>query len=68
MSTITCPKDHVHRAVLLHRAPDAQLAVVVKTPALDVAPSHEHARVDPCGGNGEGNDAWCVCVRARAPK
>ena len=34
-----------HRAVLIARTPDTQLAIAVPAPALDTAPSHDDARM-----------------------
>ena len=48
---------HIRRAVLIRRAPDAQLAVAVPAPALDPAARHYRARVDTPQGDGDGGDA-----------
>ncbi len=53
-SRVTC---HIRRAVLIRRAPDAQLAVAVRAPTLDPAPGHDRARVDVPRGDGNGGDA-----------
>jgi hypothetical protein len=47
---------HIHRAVLLNRAPDAQLAVSVIAPALDRAPGRDGARVVIPGTDCDGEE------------
>jgi hypothetical protein len=49
---------HVHRAVLLHGTPDAQLAVAVVAPALEAPPRLDRARVGFPQGNDGGRDTY----------
>ncbi len=53
---------HIHRAVLIAHAPDAQLSVVVVAPALDTATIHYDARVVPIGCNGDGGDTCGTAI------
>ncbi len=48
---------HIRRAVLIARAPDAQLANIVAAPALDTALCHDDACVARTQGNSDGGDA-----------
>ena len=48
---------HIRRAVLIARAPDAQLANPVAAPALDTALCHDDACVARTQGNSDGGDA-----------
>ncbi len=52
----SCCTWHVHRAVLLVSASDAQLAIVVVPPALDAASSSEGARVQSPQNDGYSRD------------
>jgi hypothetical protein len=53
----TFPEAHIRRAVLLHRAPDAQLTEVIPTPALNAA-STGHERACVVESSGDGGIAW----------
>ena len=58
----TCPQDNTRRAGLIRSAPDAQLAFVIRAPALDPAPGHNHARVKIPQSDAVGREA-CACQR-----
>jgi hypothetical protein len=59
------PTGHIHRAVLIRSAADAQLPVVVQAPALDPATGNYRARVIVAGADGDGGDAWWWWVGSR---
>ena len=71
MTTATPSTWHIHWAVLIRGAADAQLPVVVRAPALDPAARHDRARVVPPQGDGGGGDACghgvCGWRQGRAP-
>jgi hypothetical protein len=50
-------KLYIHRAVLICRASDAQLADVVVSPTFDPAPHDDGARVVIARGDGDGGEA-----------
>jgi hypothetical protein len=49
---------HIHRAVLIRVAPDAQLAEVIVAPAFDPAPALDGARVGISQGDSDGGDTY----------
>jgi hypothetical protein len=53
----TCPKIHIHWEVLFSSSLDAQLAVVVAAPALDLPPGHNSTRVGIAQSYCNGSDS-----------
>ena len=53
----TWPKIHIHREALFSSSLDAQLAVVVVAPALDLPPGHNSTRVGIPQSYSNGSDS-----------